>query len=142
MLEIKENVLSAEEFVDLRVLVGFSKVPLSQAKQALEKGLFNVTAICDGKTVGMGRLVGDGIMYWYIQDVCILPEYQGHRIGSTIVERLLRFVEESGVPGTETRVSLMAAKGKEEFYEKLGFSQRPNENRGAGMEKLIVITEE
>lgn len=138
-VELKDNVLTAEEFIEMRVSVGFSDIPIEQAKKALSKGLFNVVAICDEKVVGMGRLVGDGVMYWYIQDVCILPKYQGQGIGSAIVNRLLQYINESGLPGTETRVSLMAAKGKDKFYEKLGFTSRPNDNRGPGMEKVIRI---
>lgn len=141
-VEIIDNVLNAEEFVALRVSVGFSDIPIEQAKKALSKGLFNAVAICDEKVVGMGRIVGDGVMYWYIQDVCILPEYQGQGIGSAIVNRLLQYVNEFGMPDTETRVSLMAAKGKDKFYEKLGFSSRPNANRGPGMEKVIRIIRE
>ena len=31
----------------------------------------------------------------------------------------------------------MAAKGKEEFYKKFGFIDRPNENFGCGMHKWL-----
>lgn len=61
-VEIIDNVLNAEEFVALRVSVGFSDIPIEQAKKALSKGLFNAVAICDEKVVGMGRIVGDGVM--------------------------------------------------------------------------------
>ena len=33
----------------------------------------------------------------------------------------------------------VAAKGKEAFYEKLGFVSRPNSGCGAGMEKRVVL---
>ncbi|MCR5501527.1 MAG: GNAT family N-acetyltransferase [Lachnospiraceae bacterium] len=32
------------------------------------------------EVVGMGRLVGDGVMYWYLQEIVVLPEYQGRGI--------------------------------------------------------------
>jgi len=34
-------------------------------------------------------------------------------------------------------IGLMAAKGKERFYKKYGFIERPNDNLGAGMIKTI-----
>ena len=40
---------------------------------------------------------------------------------------------------TRVTVGLMAAKGKEEFYQKLGFRSRPNENEGDGMMINIQI---
>lgn len=39
----------------------------------MEKSLFDVSVICDGKVIGMGRLVGDGAMYWYLQEIIVLP---------------------------------------------------------------------
>lgn len=134
-----DNILTAEDYIYLRSEVGFSKTPLEQTQRALMNGLFSVVAECDGKIVGMGRLVGDGVMYWYIQDVAVLPEYQGKGIGKVIVQRLMQYVEENSIPGTYTTIGLMAAKGKDSFYEKLGFISRPNETCGAGMIKRFLV---
>ena len=58
--ELVDNVLKAEDFVRLKVAVGlWIDRPLQQAEKALENGLFNVSAICDGKVVGMGRQAKD-----------------------------------------------------------------------------------
>lgn len=120
--ELVDNVLTAEDFVRLKVVTGFIERPLEQVEIALKNGLFNVSAICDGKVVGMGRLVGDGAMYWYLQEIIVLPEYQGKGIGKSIVNRLLEHIKSNSVPGTNVSVGLTAVKGKEPFYEKLGFS--------------------
>ena len=120
--ELVDNGLSAEDFIRLKVAAGFIERPLEQVRKALENGLFNVAAVCDGKVVGMGRLVGDGAMYWYLQEIIVLPEYQGKGIGKSIVDRLLAHVESTAVPGTKIEVGLTAVKGKEPFYEKSGFS--------------------
>ena len=120
--ELVDNVLTAEDFVRLKVATGFMDRPLEQVRKALENGLFNVSAICDGKVVGMGRLVGDGAMYWYLQEIIVLPEYQGKGIGKSIVNRLLEYIKKTAIPGTGVEIGLTAVKGKEAFYEKLGFS--------------------
>lgn len=138
-IQLIDNTLTAEDYIYLRSAVGFSKTPLIQTQKALSNGLFSVVAEWNGKKVGMGRLVGDGIMYWYIQDVAILPEYQGKGIGKAIVQRLMQYVKENSIPGTYTTIGLMAAKGKDEFYEKLGFISRPNETCGAGMIKRFLV---
>ena len=142
MLSVKiiDNGLTPETFNKLKAAVGFPKAPIPQVEKALTNGLFNVVAMCDEKVVGMGRLVGDGAMYWYLQEICVLPEYQGKGIGMTIVNRLMEYIYENSMPGTKVTVSLMAAKGKEAFYEKLGFVARPNDGCGAGMEKRMVIS--
>ena len=137
--QLIDNGLKAEDYIYLRSEVGFMKTPLDQTEQSLKNGLFSVVAECDGKNVGMGRLVGDGVMYWYIQDVAVLPEYQGKGIGKAIVQKLMQYVEENSIPGTYTTIGLMAAKGKDTFYEKLGFISRPNDTCGAGMMKRFLV---
>lgn len=132
--ELVDNVLTAEDFVRLKVAAGFMERPLHQVEKALKNGLFNVSAICDGKVVGMGRLVGDGAMYWYLQEIIVLPEYQGKGIGKSIVNRLLEHIKSAALPGTIIDIGLTAVKGKEPFYKKFGFSVR-----STGMGQLMEI---
>ena len=54
-----------------------------------------------------------------------------------MVTRIIEFLKSRLRPGYVMQVDLMAASGKEGFYEKLGFSPRPRENRGAGMDMLL-----
>ena len=42
-------------------------------------------------------------------------------------------------PGFKVKLNLNSAKGKEPFYEKLGFKQRPNEDAGAGMDQWLML---
>ena len=73
----------------------------------------------------MGRSVSDGFMYWYVQDVHVNPQYQGKGIGKEIMRYLEQFVERNRLPETFVTIGLVAAKGKEGFYEKLGYIARP-----------------
>ena len=56
-----------------------------------------------------------------------------------IVEKLLDYIKDNSIPNSRVTVGLMAAKGKEEFYQKLGFRIRPNEEEGNGMMINIQI---
>ena len=132
--ELVDNVLSAEDFIRLKVATGFIDRPLQQVEKALKNGLFNVSAVCDGKVIGMGRLVGDGAMYWYLQEIIVLPEYQGKGIGKSIVKRLIEHIKSEAVSGPKIEIGLTAVKGKEPFYEKFGFSVCPT-----GMKKQMEI---
>lgn len=119
--ELVDNVLNAEDFIRLKVSTGFIDRPISQVDKALKNGLFNVSAICDGRVVGMGRLVGDVAMYWYMQEIIVLKEYQGKGIGRSIVNRLIEHIRDNAVPDTKVSIGLTVVKGKEPFYEKFGF---------------------
>ena len=133
-IELKENILAAEDFVRLRVTNGFAEVPLEHARRALAGGLINVSAIYNGTLVGMGRMVGDGAMYWYLQEIMVLPEYQKQGIGTKIVNYLTDYAVLHSATGKFTTIGGVAAKGKEGFYRKLGFEIIPN-----GMKKMIEI---
>lgn len=120
---IKENELTAEDFIRLKVATGFKNRPIEQVKNALANNLYDVTVIHNNETIGMGRLIGDGVMYWYLQEIVVLPEYQGIGIGRIIVEKLLNHIKENTEPGTFVNVGLTAVPGKEAFYEKFGFEK-------------------
>ena len=81
----------------------------------------------------MGRLIGDGAVISYIQDLIVVPEYQGKKIGSKIIDRLISYADELRMPGTVMMLDLMCAKGREQFYEKHGFIARPTDTLGPGM---------
>jgi N-acetylglutamate synthase-like GNAT family acetyltransferase len=61
-------------------------------------------------------------------NVIVLPELRGRGIGTQIVERLVARCREADV----LQVQLFSARGKREFYERLGFAARPDD--GPGME--------
>ena len=79
----------------------------------------------------MGRILGDNGLAFYIQDVIVLPEYQGIGIGRQLMDRLMAYIRLHAKQNAF--IGLMAAVGKESFYERYGFSIRPNQDLGAGM---------
>lgn len=107
---------------------------MEHARRALQNGLLNVSAIYHDELVGMGRLVGDGAMYWYLQEIIILPNFQRKGIGTMIVEHLVDYAKANSITGKFTTIGGVSAKGKERFYEKMGFEIIPN-----GMKKMIEI---
>ena len=87
----------------------------------------------------MGRIVGDGAVIFYVQDLIILPEVQGQGIGGLILETLIDFVKKTGYPGTMVMLDLMCAKGRERFYKKHGFIARPTDQLGPGMIQYLNL---
>lgn len=133
MIEIVENKLDVETYLDIRASVHWKVLRKEQAEKALNNSLYTVMAVKNGKTIGMGRIVGDGAVICYIQDFVVRPEYQGNSIGRKMMERLIAHVEELRMDQSEMMLCLMCAKGREQFYEKFGFIGRPTENLGPGM---------
>ena len=137
MIQLVENKLDIETYLWLREQVNWKKLSHRQAEMAIENALINVCAYEDGRPVGMGRVVGDGAVICYIQDLVVIPSAQGQHIGGRILERLKAYVEEITEPGTTMMLSLMCAKGREEFYHRHGFISRPTQTLGPGMIQYI-----
>ena len=58
------------------------------AEDALQNSIFAVTArSTTGEVIAMGRIVGDGAIYFYIQDLVVSPDVQGQGIGTAIMAR-------------------------------------------------------
>jgi GNAT superfamily N-acetyltransferase len=81
--------------------------------------------------IAMGRVIGDGFITFYIQDIIVWKEFQRKGIGTNIMKRIMEYL--SRVATEEAIIGLFAAKGKESFYEKFNFIPRPNEEFGKGM---------
>ena len=131
-----ENVLCYEDYSKLRESVGWLLFSKEQTQMALMNSLYTVIAVKDSQTVGMGRLTGDG-MYYMIVDIVVQPNYQKQGIGTKIVNMIIEFVDKETPNGGRSSIQLIAEKGKETFYEKIGFKIIPHEFCGSGMRKVI-----
>lgn len=132
------NSLTPEEYMELRKFVGWGMFPLEQAAEGLKNSFILVCFRVDGKPVAIGRAVSDHGYVVYIADVIVVPEYQGQGLGRKVMEYLLEQIKASLKPGYKVMISLLAAKGKEKFYNKFGFVDRPSEDFGCGMHQWYL----
>jgi GNAT superfamily N-acetyltransferase len=89
----------------------------------LAGALFTVCALHEGNVVGCARVIGDGGLYFYPQDVIVLPRFQGRGLGKRLMEPIMRYLDEHALPGSFA--GLMAAEGVSGFYRQFGFAVRP-----------------
>lgn len=135
-MEYRENTLSYEDYSRLRESVGWKNFSKIQAENALKHSLYTITAVEHSTTAAMGRLIGDG-QYYLVVDVIVHPDFQGQKIGTAILHKLLQYVKHHTPAGGRSSVQLIAEKGKEPFYEAFGFKKIPHEFCGSGMRKVI-----
>jgi len=128
---IKEETPSPFDYNCLRKSVGWGEYDEATIRAGLESTLYCVCAFDSARIIGMGRVIGDGALCFYIQDIIVIPEYQRNAIGKMIMGNVMRFVASKAA--TNTVVGLMSAQGKERFYEGFGFTRRPAEALGSGM---------
>ena len=94
----------------------------------LQNSLFSVCVILENKLIGCGRVIGDGGIYFYVQDIIVLPEFQGKGVGGRIMDAVMEFLKAHARDGAF--VGLMAAEGVSKFYERFGFKKRPSDAPG------------
>ena len=136
-MTVQINELSPDLYLCLYRSVGWDAPGLDQIEKALEGSLATFCA-CDGDMpVGMARLIGDGGMSFYIKDFAVLPDYQGQGVGRALMNAMESWIEKQLQPGWAVSLELISSKGKESFYAKFGFEQRPNDWDGAGMMKMV-----
>ena len=122
MLTVKYNELTAKEFIELWESVWDGAPTFEQVELGLRHTLFRVSIWDDDKVIAMARMNGDMGMNYYIKDVVVRPEYQGRGIGRMLMNELMKFINDNGIPGTDIFVELCAMPDKIPFYEKFGFS--------------------
>ena len=123
-----ERPLEVAEYQALRRAVGWPEVDPDGVRIGLARDLYTAVAERGGGTIGCGRIVGDDGIYFYLKDVVVLPEPQGQRIGEALMARLMAYL--AAHARESSFIGLMAAAGVEAFYEKYGFTRRPDHRPG------------
>jgi ribosomal protein S18 acetylase RimI-like enzyme len=136
-MKILENVLTATDFIKLYESAGWGKKCEDIVQVSLENSYVTFAVFEEENVIGMARLLGDGGMAFYLKDFVILSEFQGKGIGKELLDYVQKYIRAQLKDGWQTKLELMSAKGKEEFYKKFGFEEMPSQYIGAGMAKMI-----
>lgn len=136
-MTVRYNTLTPRLFLELFQSVGWEAPGLDQIETALRGSVATFCAY-DGETpAGMARLLGDGGMSFYIKDFAVRPEYQGKGAGRLLMDSIEEYIMSRLPDGWAVSLELISSKGREPFYEKFGFEQRPCDWDGAGMFKML-----
>jgi len=128
-IELRSEIPDGDQFWELFQTTGWNEnyqLSPEELVQALRSSWYMLGAYDDGRLVGFGRLVSDGILHAMIYELIVLPDYQGQGIGGKMLEKLVKKCQQAGVRD----IQLFCARGKREFYEKRGFIARPDNAPG------------
>lgn len=121
-----------EEYIEFRQFLGWGEVSAEAVRKTL-----NATTFClclrddEDDLVGLIRVMGDGVLYLFIADVMVHPDYTGYGLGDELMREAMQYIERSVDP--RATVTLIPLAGRERFYERFGFERCPNEVFGQGM---------
>ncbi len=130
ILVYTEELPSVKEYLDLRKSIGWHEISYDRANRALEQSLYTVSVREVNQFIGFGRVVGDGNLYFYIQDVLVQPEYQRQGVGTGIMLKIMDYLDREAPLHSGSFVGLMIAPGLENFYGRFGFKRYPDDCPG------------
>ncbi len=133
MIKYQEKIPTPDEYNFLINSVGWGNLGNSIIEEALKNTLYSLCVYDNEKLVGYGRIIGDKTIFLYIQSIMVIPEFQGKKIGTGIMNNLIKKIDEYRKINPKLRVYLGASKGKEDFYKKFGFISRTEADLGEGM---------
>jgi GNAT superfamily N-acetyltransferase len=128
-LEFRSELPAIDPFWNLFVSTGWNdgyRASPAELEAALQASWCVVSAVEDGRLVGFGRVLSDGILHAMIYEVIVAPSHQRRGIGKRIVDQLVQRCRDAGIRD----IQLFCAPGKQPFYEQLGFIARPGEAPG------------
>ena len=113
------SVPSVEDYCRLRVSAGLSPKSPEAAAVGLPNTLFGVVIVEDDRVIGMGRVIGDGGLFYQLVDIAVEPAHQRRGLGKAIVGKLVEYLQQSAPDGAH--VSLIADGPAQHLYSQFGF---------------------
>lgn len=109
-----------EDYLRLRIAAGLSPKSAEAAASGLPNTLFAIVVRARGEAIGMGRVIGDGGLFFQIVDIAVLPEHQGRGLGTAIVGALVDHLRATA--HKSAYVSLIADGEAHRLYARFGFA--------------------
>ena len=125
---LAERIPSVGDYNRVRVAAGLSEKDAEAARVGLANTVFGVCVENRGGVVGIGRIIGDGGLFFEVVDIAVVPEHQKQGLGKMIMDALMSWLNVNAPP--TAFVSLIADEGLSGFYERYGFRVRPPEAPG------------
>jgi GNAT superfamily N-acetyltransferase len=120
-VQIVDRVVTVAEFRELaRAVDWLDHYDWPSLGRALAGSVAGVVAVDGDRVVGAARVVGDGVRYFYVQDVIVEPDHTDEGIASRMVQRLLDVVD-AAAPA-DPFVGLFSSPDARGVYESLGFA--------------------
>lgn len=131
--------ITAEEFAELFTSLGWNCPAREQIELAVQNSTKSFVVRHMGKPAAMINWLGDRGMHWFMKEFIVHKEYQGQGIGTLLYRFSENFIKSTLQDGWKVCVDLRAARGKETFFQELGFQAMPTDKCGSGMEKMLEI---
>ena len=108
-----------DEYCALRLAAGLSAMNRDAAVAGLPGSLAAVCLRDGDELIGMGRVVGDGGLFFQVVDIAVKPALQGRGLGKRIMQSLMDELSQRAPAGAV--VTLLADGEAHGLYRQFGF---------------------
>ena len=129
--------LKVEEFVELFKSVGWNCPSIEQMDLAIKNSTKSFVVRHKENAVATINWLGDFGMHWFMKDFIVRKEYQRQMMGTFLYRFSENFIKSTLKDNQKVCIDLRAEKGKEPFYQGLGFRIMTENVTGSGMEKMV-----
>lgn len=131
--ELRRETPSIADYMRLRAVSGLTPFTEAAARAGLPGTFTAVVVRFEGEAIGMGRVIGDGGLFFQVTDIAVVPAHQAKGIGKAIVEALLDAL--SHRIAAPAYVSLIADGEASRLYAQFGFE--PVAPKSQGMARIL-----
>jgi hypothetical protein len=100
-----ERVPLVEDYNRVRTEAGLCRRDPAAAEVGLPNTLFGVCVESDERVVGIGRIIGDGGLFFQVVDVAFVPEHQREELGAMVMDTLMSWLRDNA--STDAYVQLI-----------------------------------
>ena len=119
-MKIVNEVPDLKEYVDLRLAAGMESADEDALKNGLMHSLCTVTARGEqDELLGMGRIIGDGGVYYQIVDLIVTPAQDEQGLQEAILNQLLGYLDTYA--SKDAQLMTVSDVAGIKLYQKYGF---------------------
>lgn len=134
-MKLEINTLTPEEYHKLTMEAQWEDFTLDDISIALTNSVIVFAMRINKEAVGCVRIIGDGKICCYIQDLIVLKTHRRRGIATQLMESAMEYISNNA--SHDCFIGLMASKGLEKFYSSFGFISRPNSHMGSGLIQFL-----
>jgi predicted N-acetyltransferase YhbS len=136
-VRVFEHPPTVAEYIELRARMGWGSIDEATAARTIEAAAFTVCLRDHDRLIGLARVMGDGVLYFFLADLIVDPAFRGGGHGEILRRAVTGYFDRNAKPGAS--ITLVPLNGREAFYERFGFVRCPDGPFGTGMHYALAL---
>jgi GNAT superfamily N-acetyltransferase len=98
-IAVSEAPPTAAEYIELRARAGWGLIDEETATRTIEAAAFTVSLRHEQRLIGLARVMGDGVLYFFLADLIVDPAFRGEKLGDRLMRAVTSYFDRCAGPG-------------------------------------------